>query len=111
MGAISKPVAGCRQTVLLVYHTAKGARNTVTLLDGRHQVARRRLPRHIPPDGRLKPYSQEDAFAQALIYAEAEAALGKQGELLLCWQLVAHSWMMKQVMKYLCTSTSCSAKR
>ncbi|KAI6047634.1 vacuolar protein sorting-associated protein 13 [Pisolithus marmoratus] len=60
VGAVTKPAVGVFD---LAANLSEGIRNTTTVFD-RPQLDRVRLPRHIPPDGVLAPYSHREALGQ-----------------------------------------------
>ncbi|KAI6133067.1 vacuolar protein sorting-associated protein 13 [Pisolithus croceorrhizus] len=60
VGAVTKPAVGVFD---LAANLSEGIRNTTTVFD-RPQLDRVRLPRHIPPDGVLVPYSHREALGQ-----------------------------------------------
>lgn len=60
VGAVTKPAVGVFD---LAANLSEGIRNTTTVFD-RPQLDRVRLPRHIPPDGVMVPYSHREALGQ-----------------------------------------------
>jgi len=60
VGAVAKPMVGVFD---LAANVSEGIRNTTTVFDG-PQRDRVRIPRHIPHDGILSPYSQREALGQ-----------------------------------------------
>ncbi|KAL1697196.1 hypothetical protein GGG16DRAFT_107114 [Schizophyllum commune] len=60
VGAVTKPVVGVFD---LASNVSEGIRNTTTVFDNPERD-RARLPRHIPPDGVLRPYSAREAMGQ-----------------------------------------------
>ncbi|KAI0073133.1 vacuolar protein sorting-associated protein 13 [Panus rudis PR-1116 ss-1] len=60
VGAITKPVVGVFD---LAANVGEGIRNTTTVFD-KPERDRVRLPRHIPSDGVLVPYSEREALGQ-----------------------------------------------
>ncbi|EJU02006.1 hypothetical protein DACRYDRAFT_22408 [Dacryopinax primogenitus] len=61
VGAVTKPVVGVLD---LASNVSEGIRNTTTVFD-QNDLDRVRLPRYIPSDGILVPYSQREAFGQS----------------------------------------------
>lgn len=60
VGAVTKPAVGVFD---LAANLSEGIRNTTTVFD-KPQLDRVRLPRHIPSDGVLVPYSHREALGQ-----------------------------------------------
>jgi len=60
VGAVTKPVIGVFD---LASNVSEGIRNTTTVFDSPEQD-RVRLPRHVPADGVLRPYSAREAMGQ-----------------------------------------------
>ncbi|KAG8963047.1 hypothetical protein FRC03_003482 [Tulasnella sp. 419] len=60
VGAITKPAVGVFD---LAANFTEGIRNTTTVFDN-DQRNRKRIPRHVPKDGILTPYSQREAVGQ-----------------------------------------------
>jgi len=60
VGAVAKPMVGVFD---LASNVSEGIRNTTTVFD-KPQRERVRIPRHIPYDGILTPYSARDALGQ-----------------------------------------------
>lgn len=59
-GAVTKPVVGVFD---LASNVSEGIRNTTTVFD-KPDRDRTRFPRHTPPDGVLKPYSERESLGQ-----------------------------------------------
>jgi len=60
VGAVTKPVVGVFD---LASNVAEGVRNTTTVFDNPERD-RARMPRHVPADGVLRPYSAREAMGQ-----------------------------------------------
>jgi vacuolar protein sorting-associated protein 13A/C len=60
VGAVTKPVVGVFD---LASNVSEGIRNTTTVFDNPERD-RVRLPRHVPADGVLRPYSAREALGQ-----------------------------------------------
>ncbi|KAG6336571.1 hypothetical protein ID866_2509 [Astraeus odoratus] len=60
VGAVTKPAVGVFD---LAANLSEGIRNTTTVFD-KPERDRIRLPRHVPPDGVLVPYSDREALGQ-----------------------------------------------
>lgn len=60
VGAVTKPVVGVFD---LASNVSEGIRNTTTVFDNPERD-RVRLPRHVPADGVLRPYSTREALGQ-----------------------------------------------
>ncbi|KZT54406.1 DUF1162-domain-containing protein [Calocera cornea HHB12733] len=61
VGAVTKPVVGVLD---LASNVSEGIRNTTTVFD-QSDLDRVRLPRYVPPDGILVPYSGREALGQS----------------------------------------------
>ncbi|KZO93498.1 vacuolar protein sorting-associated protein 13 [Calocera viscosa TUFC12733] len=61
VGAVTKPVVGVLD---LAANVSEGIRNTTTVFD-QSDLDRVRLPRYVPPDGILVPYSEREALGQS----------------------------------------------
>ncbi|KAL2157330.1 hypothetical protein VTH06DRAFT_6268 [Thermothelomyces fergusii] len=61
VGLATKPAIGVLD---FASNVSEGVRNTTTVFDG-SELERVRLPRHIPADGVVRPYSQREALGQS----------------------------------------------